>query len=419
MFSNLVKYFKINSNDSDSKRKQIVFNYILFCFLIIALCMGILYFFFELYNFLVDDDAFFTIPIASLIILVTISFIFIINNYISHKIAIDFFLVIFVFLIIFTDTPYELLNGRSIVYFIIPIIIGSIFFKPKYEIFITILIIGIIALLSLINSIMPNIPTIFIYLLIGGLMAFSSNSIQNAIINTKRAYDRIDLYKDIFSHDISNIIQIIKSSTQILPLMMEKNENKNEIISIIENLDEQTERATRLISNIRKLSQLEEKISLKKIDALPFLNASIEYIKNSHHNKTVKINLDVQVEQVYIEGNELISDIFENLLNNAIFHNKKHELFIDIKIIEEIKNKIHYYKFQFIDNGIGIRDDLKEKIFLRTTENITHHLGFGLGLSLIKNIIELFKGNIWVKNRIKNDYTKGSNFILIFPKKKE
>ncbi|MBN1214952.1 MAG: HAMP domain-containing histidine kinase [Candidatus Lokiarchaeota archaeon] len=381
--------------------------------------MGILYFFFELYNFLVDDDAFFTIPIASLIILVTISFIFIINNYISHKIAIDFFLVIFVFLIIFTDTPYELLNGRSIVYFIIPIIIGSIFFKPKYEIFITILIIGIIALLSLINSIMPNIPTIFIYLLIGGLMAFSSNSIQNAIINTKRAYDRIDLYKDIFSHDISNIIQIIKSSTQILPLMMEKNENKNEIISIIENLDEQTERATRLISNIRKLSQLEEKISLKKIDALPFLNASIEYIKNSHHNKTVKINLDVQVEQVYIEGNELISDIFENLLNNAIFHNKKHELFIDIKIIEEIKNKIHYYKFQFIDNGIGIRDDLKEKIFLRTTENITHHLGFGLGLSLIKNIIELFKGNIWVKNRIKNDYTKGSNFILIFPKKKE
>ncbi len=164
---------------------------------------------------------------------------------------------------------------------------------------------------------------------------------------------------------------------------------------------------------------MKTKLPFKKIDALPFLKASIEYIKNSHHNKIININLDVQVEQVYIEGNELISDIFENLLNNAIFHNKKHELIIEIKIFEEIKNKTHYYKFQFIDNGIGIRDDLKEKIFLRTTENMSHHLGFGLGLSLIKNIIELFKGNIWVENRIKNDYTEGSNFILIFPKKKE
>ncbi len=223
---------------------------------------GYTLFFFEIFGVLTEDDAFFTIPIASLILLVTIILIFIINNYISQTIAIDFFLVIVVSLIIFTDTPHELLNGRSIVYFIIPIIIGSTLFKPEYEIFITILVICIIALLSLINSIMPNIPAIFIYLLIGGLMSFSSNSIQNAIINTKRAYDRIDLYKDIFSHDISNIIQIIKSSTQILPLMIKKNENKNEIISIIENLDDQTERATRLISNIRKLSQLEDKITL-------------------------------------------------------------------------------------------------------------------------------------------------------------
>ncbi len=39
----------------------------------------------------------------------------------------------------------------------------------------------------------------------------------------------------------------------------------------------------------------------------------------------------------------------------------------------------------------------------------------GVGLSIVKRIIDNFKGNIWVEDRIKGDYSKGSNFIVLLP----
>ncbi len=41
--------------------------------------------------------------------------------------------------------------------------------------------------------------------------------------------------------------------------------------------------------------------------------------------------------------------------------------------------------------------------------------GMGLGLSLVIKIIESYNGKIWVKDRVKGDYMKGSNFILLIP----
>ncbi|MFW9820929.1 MAG: ATP-binding protein [Candidatus Thorarchaeota archaeon] len=41
--------------------------------------------------------------------------------------------------------------------------------------------------------------------------------------------------------------------------------------------------------------------------------------------------------------------------------------------------------------------------------------GMGLGLSLVKKILKTFNGNIWVEDKIKNDFTHGSNFIILLP----
>ena len=39
----------------------------------------------------------------------------------------------------------------------------------------------------------------------------------------------------------------------------------------------------------------------------------------------------------------------------------------------------------------------------------------GIGLSLVKTIIDSYEGKIWVEDKVKGDYTKGSNFILLIP----
>ena len=65
------------------------------------------------------------------------------------------------------------------------------------------------------------------------------------------------------------------------------------------------------------------------------------------------------------------------------------------------------------DNGIGISDYRKRSIFEKGTRKSQKSKGMGLGLSLVKKIIDTYKGVIWVEDRIKGDYKQGSNFVII------
>ena len=70
---------------------------------------------------------------------------------------------------------------------------------------------------------------------------------------------------------------------------------------------------------------------------------------------------------------------------------------------------------EFIDNGLGIEDRRKKNIFQRGFNQDKSIYGMGLGLSLVSIIIDKFNGEIWVEDRIKGDYKRGSNFIIKIP----
>ena len=85
--------------------------------------------------------------------------------------------------------------------------------------------------------------------------------------------------------------------------------------------------------------------------------------------------------------------------------------------INECSNGEHkkYLKIEFIDNGIGMSDALKKIVFIKGFETEKRTKGMCLGLSLVREVVESYNGEIKVENRVKDDYTKGSNFILTFP----
>ena len=101
---------------------------------------------------------------------------------------------------------------------------------------------------------------------------------------------------------------------------------------------------------------------------------------------------------------------------NAVRHNQNNQIEIQVKISEVEENTINMVKLEFIDNGNGIEDLRKEKIFLRGNKEDKYISGMGLGLSLVVKIVESYHGKIWVEDKIKGDYAKGSNFILLIPK---
>lgn len=111
----------------------------------------------------------------------------------------------------------------------------------------------------------------------------------------------------------------------------------------------------------------------------------------------------------------MLEDVFENLLINSIKHNKNLTIEITVRISKEQQNGINYIKMAFLDNAIGVDDIMKKKIFNRGYNEKKNVLGMGLGLLLVRGIIDIYNGKIWVEDRVKGDRSKGSNFVLLIP----
>ncbi|KKM95061.1 hypothetical protein LCGC14_1192000 [marine sediment metagenome] len=233
------------------------------------------------------------------------------------------------------------------------------------------------------------------------------------------AYNRVNFYKDLFAHDINNILNNILSAVELSSLFlndpekMEKLERVEELIALVEN---QGRRGAKLISDVRKLSQIEEhEILLKSMETCKILKKAMEFTKNSSLKENIDIQVEFTIKEFSVKANELLFDVFENILNNATKYNDNSQIEIIIKITKLQKQEICYIKIEFLDNGIGIQDERKESIFQRAYNKDLSVRGMGFGLSLVKKIIESFKGEIWIEDRVKGDYTKGSNFVILIP----
>ncbi|MFW9987817.1 MAG: sensor histidine kinase [Candidatus Odinarchaeota archaeon] len=232
----------------------------------------------------------------------------------------------------------------------------------------------------------------------------------------REAYNRAELYKDLFYHDINNLLSNISISIDLSEKHLSESSEKENIKVFYNVIRDQFTRGKRLISNVKNLSELaDSKISLKSINAFEVLKDAIQYIHNSVYTKKVNILIDSFDKKLYIHANELLLDVFENILINAVKYNENQTIEIFIKISREDKLNKGFLKFEFMDNGIGITDQKKEIIFVERFNKDKGTKGMGIGLTLVKKILDNYSGEIWVEDRVKGDYSKGSNFIILIP----
>jgi PAS domain S-box-containing protein len=240
--------------------------------------------------------------------------------------------------------------------------------------------------------------------------------LQKSEATYREAYNRAEFYKDIFTHDISNILQNISNGIQLNEMYFNKPEKSDKVKRNIDIIKRQVKRGATLVSNVRKLSRISESETLLfNVNYIDILKKSINYINNTFQNKNIKIELQHFERNFKILANELLSDVFENILTNSINYNDSEEIYIEVKVNRELRHGINYIKMQIIDNGIGITDERKHQIFTRGYSEETSVHGMGLGLSLVKKIIESYNGEIWMEDRVKGDYTKGCDCSVLIP----
>ncbi|KKL89724.1 hypothetical protein LCGC14_1911860, partial [marine sediment metagenome] len=190
----------------------------------------------------------------------------------------------------------------------------------------------------------------------------------------------------------------------------------DKVDGLFQTIDNQIKRGVKLINNVRKLSKLEEtEISLEEVEIFKVLDEAIQFAQKSAQDKRLNIKINKQDKKIFVKANEFLLDVFENILHNSTKYNTKEtvKVLIDISKIQVDTN--NYIRMEFKDNGIGIIDEYKSAIFQKGHHAESYNRGMGIGLSLVKKIVESYSGKIWVENSITDDHTQGSNFILEIP----
>ena len=230
------------------------------------------------------------------------------------------------------------------------------------------------------------------------------------------AYQRMDLFRTLFAHDIYNIFNNIKLASELCNPYLNDPSKLDELKDMHQIIEEQINRGDKLIKNVQKLTTLEDtKFPLRRENLRQILNNSIEFLNNSFPNRDITINIEIGKGKFLVKANELLLDAFENILFNAVNHNKKPQTEIDIKVSKKQIEEKKLIKLEFKDNAKGISDKRKQIIFQRGKAKNNKERGLGLGLSLVKAIIDSYEGKIWVEDRIIGDYRKGSNFVVLIP----
>jgi len=233
----------------------------------------------------------------------------------------------------------------------------------------------------------------------------------------KKAYKRANCYKGLFTHDISNIFQIVSNSLELCQMNLDKDIDKTELKEMYETMEKQINRGMKMVYNIKNLSEIEDtEMPIEQKPVSPYLDNAISFVKENFHNREIVIDIQTPGEESKVLANDLLLDVFENILINAVRYNDNPKAEIQIVISESTEDDNPYVKFNFIDNGIGIEDSRKQEIFVKKYKNIRERKGMGLGLSLVSEILDLYEGKIWVEDRVKGDHTKGSEFIFLIPK---
>ncbi|KUO73099.1 MAG: histidine kinase [Clostridia bacterium BRH_c25] len=219
-------------------------------------------------------------------------------------------------------------------------------------------------------------------------------------------YLRKDFINSV-SHEFKTPIASIQGFAKLLQKGNLSKEEEQEYADIIV---EETTRLSKLSSNILRLSSLENQEMLEKKTVFSLdeqIRKIILLLEHKWSNKN--IDFDIELDEIQYHGDEeLLQQVWINLLDNAIKFSNTNS-----SIIVRLYRTASAAKLEISDTGIGMSEETMLRIFERFYQGDKAHSydGNGLGLSLVKRILDLCNGSIHVKSKLH----EGSTFTVELP----
>jgi len=242
-----------------------------------------------------------------------------------------------------------------------------------------------------------------------------TKSIDEMTKELQKRTTRAETFSNDLAHEIRNPLASLKSASELLDKTTEKKESDK----LLEIINHDVERIERLITDYSQMLKDEASWSreqMSKINLIEVITNVADDFRQDLKNQNKKINISIKKKILsknghYILGIEnRLEQVIANLLDNSISFsddNKK----IEIEVEETSNNLVILIK----DEGPGFSETSPQKIFKRFYSNRPKSFGkhSGLGLNIVKNIVELHEGTISATNRLNK---RGAQVEVLLPK---
>lgn len=209
------------------------------------------------------------------------------------------------------------------------------------------------------------------------------------------------------AHEIKNPLTPMKLRVQHLQMSYDKDDPNWEerLGTFTEMLIEQIDTLTHIANEFSNFAKM-PKANFEKLDLVTILRSTVELYQQDDGGVVVNYNSDISGEQLVMADKDHMVRVFNNLVKNAIQAIPDNQ---EGKITVSLAYKEKFYIVEVKDNGIGIADDQFDKIFVPNFT--TKSTGMGLGLAMVKNIVENAGGKVWFDSK----EGIGSSFFVSLP----
>lgn len=200
-----------------------------------------------------------------------------------------------------------------------------------------------------------------------------------------------ELILKLLSHDLYNHLNVILGYTEIAA-------NANDLDGTIEGIlaiQVKSKATMQLIDEVTSYLKAEDSLRsspLEKYDLTDGIQTAIKQLQPEFEEKEITTQMELHKGPANIHANLVMNSVLVNLISNAIKFSPTHGV-----ITIRLKDSNNYWQFSVTDQGSGIPDDLKEKVFEPFTAFGTQG-GVGLGLTIASQAIQFLLGRIWIED---------------------
>jgi len=235
-----------------------------------------------------------------------------------------------------------------------------------------------------------------------------NSKLEQQALKLQRSNEELREFAFAVSHDLREPLRTIASYIQLVELRL-KDHVSAETKEFMDFAVSGVKRLQNMLEGMLKYAQVEEgQKDFAKQDLNIILEIAVENLRENIKTSRAEIKIEHIMPQV--RGNRMqLVQLFQQLVSNSLKFNKEENPVVVINMEE----RQHDFIFSVFDNGIGVQDGDKRKLFsLFKRGHSGQFEGIGMGLSICKKIVENHGGAIWIED----ETLKGTRIFFTLPK---